>query len=210
MTKAKICGLTKKEDALFAAHNGADAIGVVNVRESKRYVKLSDAREIFRAMPPFVSRVIVASPAGMSEVKEIERTGADYLQLHSIEDVMFIKEIRENTRMGLIKQLPVTGRESIEQAELYSGLVDAILLDTKTKGSMGGTGVVHDWNISREIAEHVKKPVILAGGLNPANVLDAITKVRPYAVDVASGVEISPGIKDMEKIKQFLLNVKKV
>jgi phosphoribosylanthranilate isomerase len=209
MTKAKICGLTKKEDALFAAYNGADAIGVVNVRESKRYVKLSDAREIFRAMPPFVSRVIVASPAGMSEVKEIERTGADYLQLHSIEDVMFIKEIRENTRMGLIKQLPVTGRESIEQAELYASLVDAILLDTKTKDHMGGTGVVHDWSIGREIVLRVKKPVILAGGLNPANVLDAIVKVQPYAVDVASGVETAPGIKDKEKINEFLQKVKK-
>ena len=82
MMKAKICGLTRKEDALFAAYNGADAIGVVNVRESKRYVKLSDAREIFRAMPPFVSRVLVASPTRLSAVKEIERSGADYLQLH--------------------------------------------------------------------------------------------------------------------------------
>jgi phosphoribosylanthranilate isomerase len=208
MIKAKICGLTRKEDALFAAYNGADAIGVVNVRESKRYVKLSDAREIFRAMPPFVSRVLVASPARLSEVKEIERTGADYLQLHSVEDIMFIKEIRENTRMRLIKQLAVTGRESIEQAELYSSLVDAILLDTKTKDCMGGTGVVHDWDISREIVARVKKPAILAGGLNPANVLDAIAKVAPYAVDVASGVEITPGIKDTKKIEEFIKRVR--
>lgn len=208
MIKAKICGLTRKEDALFAAYNGADAIGIVNVKESKRYVKLSDAREIFRAMPPFVSRVLVASPTRVSEVKEIERSGADYLQLHSVEDIMLIKEIRESTRMRLIKQLPVTGKESIEQAEVYSNLVDAILLDTKTKDVMGGTGVVHDWDISREIVARVKKPVILAGGLNPANVLDAITKVRPYAVDVASGVEVTPGIKDTKKIEEFIRKVR--
>jgi phosphoribosylanthranilate isomerase len=209
MIKTKICGLTRKEDALFAAYNGADAIGVVNVRESTRYVKLSDAREIFRAMPPFVSRVLVASPERLSEVKEIERSGADYLQLHSVEDIMFIKEIKESTRLKLIKQLYVTGPEAIEQAQLYSGVVDAILLDTKTKEGMGGTGQVHDWEISKKIVSSIEKPVILAGGLNPANVLDAISKVRPYAVDVASGVETAPGIKDTDKIKQFLLNVKK-
>jgi phosphoribosylanthranilate isomerase len=122
---------------------------------------------------------------------------------------MFIKEIRENTRFGLIKQLYVTGPESIEQAQTYSGVVDAILLDTKTKEGMGGTGQTHDWNISKKIVETVKKPVILAGGLNPGNVQAAIEAVRPYAVDVASGVENSPGIKDKEKIKEFLQKVKK-
>ena len=208
MIKAKICGLTRKEDALFAAYNGADAIGVVNVRESKRYVKLSDAREIFRAMPPFVSRVLVASPTRVCEVREIERSGADFLQLHSVEDIMLIKEIRESTRMRLIKQLPVTGKESIEQAEVFSNLVDAILLDSKTKDCMGGTGVVHDWDISREIVARIKKPVILAGGLNPGNVLDAIEKVQPYAVDVASGVETTPGIKDKTKIEEFIRKVR--
>jgi len=208
MIKAKICGLTRKEDALFAAYNGADAIGIVNVKESKRCVKLSDARDIFRSMPPFVSRVLVASPTRLSEVKEIERSGADYLQLHSVEDIMFIKEIRENTRMRLIMQLAVTGKESIEQAELYASLVDAILLDTKAKDCMGGTGVVHDWNVSREIVTRAKKPVILAGGLNPANVLDAIAKVAPYAVDVASGVETTPGIKDTKKMEEFIRKVR--
>ena len=209
MIKVKICGLTNIDDALSAASCGADAIGIVNVPESKRYVKLHDAREIFKAMPPFVARVVVASPARISEIKEIERSGAEYIQLHGIEDVMFVKEVRESTRLKLIKQIYVTGPETIEQAEVYSDLVDAILLDTKTKDGMGGTGQVHDWSISREITQRVKKPVILAGGLDPGNVLDAIEKVGPYAVDVASGVETAPGIKDQNKIKQFLLNVKK-
>ena len=208
MIKVKICGLMNADDALFAASAGADAIGIVNVPESKRYVKLYAAREIFKAMPPFVSRVIVASPTKISEVKEIERIGAEYIQLHGVEDIMFVKEIRESTRLRLIKQIPVIGKESIAEAEAYAGIVDAILLDTKTKDAFGGTGQVHDWKISREIAQRLKKPVILAGGLNAGNVLDAIGQVVPYAVDVASGVEISPGIKDRKKIEDFIKKVK--
>ncbi len=208
MIKVKICGLTNADDALFAASAGADAVGIVNVPESKRYVKLYAAREIFKAMPPFVSRVLVASPTKISDVKEIERIGAEYIQLHGDEDIMFVKEIRESTRLRLIKQIAVTGKESITEAEAYAGIVDAILLDTKTKDGLGGTGQLHDWKISREIAQRVKKPVILAGGLNCGNVLDAIGRVAPYAVDVASGVEISPGIKDRKKIDDFIKKVK--
>lgn len=208
MIKAKICGLTNTGDALFAASAGADAIGIVNVPESKRYVKLHDAREIFRSMPPFVARVLVASPTRISEVKEIERSGAEYIQLHGVEDIMFVKEIRESTRLKLIKQIYVTGTEAVEQAQLYSGVVDAILLDTKTHDGMGGTGQVHDWEISKKIASSIEKPVILAGGLNPENVLDAIGKVGPYAVDVASGVEASPGIKDKKRMEEFIKKVK--
>jgi phosphoribosylanthranilate isomerase len=207
--KAKICGLTRKEDILYAAYAGADAVGIVNVPESKRYVKLQNAKELFKETPPFVAKVIVAAPENATRAKEIERCGAQYLQLHGIEDIMLIKEIRENTRLNLIKQLYVTGPESIEQAQTYSGVVDAILLDTKTKEGMGGTGQTHDWKISRKIVETVKKPVILAGGLNPGNVQAAIEAVRPYAVDVASGVESAPGIKDKEKIYKFLADSKK-
>lgn len=209
MIKVKICGLTRKADVLYAAYFGADALGVVNVPESKRYVKLSAAKELFAVVPPFVSRVLVAAPKRLSEAKDIEGCGADYLQLHGVEDVGFIRDIRESTRLKLIKQLYVTGPESVEQARAYSEVVDAILLDTKTKEGMGGTGKAHDWNLSKKIVSSIDKPVILAGGLNPENVANAITKVRPYAVDVASGVESSPGIKDKDKIKQFLFNAKK-
>ena len=209
MIKAKICGLTRKADLLYAAYFGADAVGVVSVPESKRYVKLPDAKELFSAVPPFIARVVVAAPGKMSEIRDIEKCGADYLQLHGVEDLGFIKEIGEGTRLKLIKQLYVTGPESVEQARQYSDAVDAILLDTRTKDGMGGTGKVHDWKISKKIVSSIDKPVILAGGLNPDNVSEAIAKVGPYAVDVASGVESSPGIKDKERIKQFLCNAKK-
>jgi len=208
MMKVKICGLTNKEDALFAASAGADALGIVNVKESRRYVGLKDAKKIFDEVPPFVSRVLVASPIRASEIREIERTGADCIQLHGIEDIMLIKEIRESTRLRLIMQIPVLGEESIKDAEAYAGIVDAILLDTKTKDAFGGTGKTHDWNISRKIACTIKKPAILAGGLSRDNVIEAIEKVHPYAVDVASGVEKSPGVKDEEKVKGFIQKVK--
>jgi len=208
MMKVKICGLANKEDALFAASAGADALGIVNVKESRRYVGLKDAKKIFDEVPPFVSRVLVASPRRISEIREIERCGADCIQLHGLEDIMFVKEIRESTRLKLIMQIPVVSRESIEDASAYSGLVDAILLDTKTKDLFGGTGQTHDWNISKKIADTIKKPVILAGGLSADNVTEAIEKVHPYAVDVATGVEKAPGIKDKEKVKEFIRKVK--
>ncbi len=207
--RVKICGITRKEDALLASEFGADAIGIVNVKESKRFTDLEKAREIFRSVPPFVSRVVVAAPANLAEVEKIEETGADHIQLHGEESPEFVREIKESSNLNIIKQIPVTGEESIDLARSYSDIVNAILLDTKVKGTMGGTGTTHDWSVSRKIVESIDKPVILAGGLNPDNVAEAIKEVKPYAVDVASGVESSPGIKDPEKIKNFIQNATK-
>ncbi len=207
-TRVKICGIKNIDDALFAVSAGADVIGIVHVEESKRFLDLREAGKIFRAMPPFVSKVIVASPKKIGEIREIERCGTDCIQLHGLEDVMLVKEIRDSTHLKLVLQLPVTGEETIDEASSYSGLVDAILLDTKTERGFGGTGVVHDWNVSRRIVETIKKPVILAGGLNSVNVLNAIEKVQPYAVDVASGAESSPGVKDKGKVLEFIKKVK--
>jgi len=209
MTFVKICGITRKKDALFAATHGADAIGIVNVKESKRFTELGKAEGIFRMLPLFISRVLVASPEDIDDVKDIEETHADSIQLHGDESPEFIQEIRDNSDLLIIKQIPVTGEESIEQARVYSELADAILLDTKVGGSMGGTGKTHDWSISRKIVDSIDKPVILAGGLNPDNVAEAVKEVKPYAVDVASGVEAEPGIKDHEKIKRFIQNATK-
>jgi len=204
--RVKICGITRKEDALLAAGLGADAIGIVNVRESKRFTDLERAKEIFRSVPPFVSRVIVIAPTNLDEVRRVEETGADHIQLHGEESPEFVKEIRENSGLKIIKQIPVVDENSIENARIYSGIVDAILLDTKVRGTMGGTGKTHDWSISRKIVESVDKPVILAGGLNPDNVAEAIKETGPYAVDIASGVEAEPGIKDPEKVRRFIQN----
>lgn len=209
MTFVKICGITQKKDALFAATHGADAIGVVNVKGSKRFTDLEKAEEIFRISPPLISRVLVASPKDIDDVKDIEEIHADCIQLHGDESVEFIQEIRDNSDLLIIKQIPVINEKSIEQARIYSEIADAILLDTKIKGELGGTGKTHDWDISKKIVESVGTPVILAGGLNPDNVAEAIKEVGPYAVDIASGVEAEPGIKDPEKVRRFIQNATK-
>ena len=121
----------------------------------------------------------------------------------------FVKEISKNSNLGIIKQIPIVDDNSISVAETYADLVDAILLDTKAGSEVGGTGKTHNWDISREIVSSINKPVILAGGLNPDNVANAIKKVKPYAVDVSSGVESEPGIKDSEKMKRFIQNATK-
>lgn len=207
MTKVKICGITSKEDALMAAGYGADAVGVINVKETPRYVDLETARKIFNVLPVFVSKVVVAMPQSIEEALEIEETGADYIQLHGNESVDFLRELREKSRLRIIKKISVD-ENCIINSERYSEIADAILLDTKIKGMSGGTGKVHDWDISREIVESINKPVILAGGLSPKNVGSAIEKVKPYAVDSSSGVESKPREKDKKKIKKFIILAK--
>ena len=207
MTRVKVCGITNPEDALMAVNYGADAIGIVNVKVTPRFVDLKKAREIFDSLPVFVSKVIVAMPETIEEALEIEKTKADYIQLHGDESLDFIRELKENTNLGIIKKISVDGN-SLENSERYSEIVDAILLDTKVKGISGGTGRVHDWDISRKVVESVRKPVILAGGLNPRNVKSAIEEVKPYAVDTSSGVESKPGKKDKKKVEQFIMTAK--
>jgi phosphoribosylanthranilate isomerase len=208
MVRVKICGLTNRDDALLAVKSGADAVGIVNVRASKRFVDLNKAKKIFSTLPVFVSKIVVATPKNVGEALEIEETGADYIQLHGNESLDFVRELRVKTGLGIIKKITVDG-SSPENSRRYSEIVDAILLDTEVEGVLGGTGKIHDWDMSKEIVESLEKPVILAGGLNPGNVEIAIEKVNPYAVDVSSGVESTPGRKDKKKIEQFITNARK-
>ncbi|MCK4475353.1 MAG: phosphoribosylanthranilate isomerase [Methanophagales archaeon] len=219
-TKVKICGNTNVEDAIMAAEAGADAIGVINVANTRRYIDLEDAKRIFEALPIFISKVVVITLDNMpiefvrDKIKLIEETGADCIQLHGEEPVELVADLRESmsmeSRIRMIKKIGVGGdkKECLENALAYENVVDAILLDTEAKaggtGEIGGTGKEHDWNISKEIVEHVKKPVILAGGLNPENVAKAIELVNPYAVDVSSGVESEVRKKDAMKVKKFI------
>ena len=215
-TKVKICGNTNVEDAITAAKAGADAIGVINVANTRRYIDLEDAKRIFEALPIFVSKVVVVTLDNLpiefahDKIKSIEDTGADCIQLHGDESVEIVADLRENmeSRIRIIKKIGVGGdrKRSLENALAYENVVDAILLDTVAGGTgeTGGTGKEHDWNISKEIVECVKKPVILAGGLNPDNVAKAIALVKPYAVDVSSGVESEVRKKDAVKVKRFV------
>ena len=219
-TKVKICGNTNVEDAILAAEAGADAIGVINVANTKRYIDIEAVKTVFDAVPLFVSKVVVVTLDDLPDevvydrVELIEDTGADCIQLHGDEPVELVEDLRAYVGNGirLIKKIGIGGakKESFENALAYESVVDAILLDTVAGGAIGGTGKEHDWNISKEIVETVKKPVILAGGLNPDNVANAIALVKPYAVDVSSGVESEMRKKNMVKVKKFVNIAKQV
>lgn len=191
MTRVKICGVRTVEDALGCAAAGADAIGVlVNVKVSPRRITVERARDIARRLPPFVTPVIVMMPSSHDEVIDAAlrvRPGA--IQLHGNEPPEMLFRIKQALPgIRIIKTIHVGSGNEIQTALSYEGAADGLLLDTSSPAK-GGSGVTHDWEISRGIVSSVKMPVILAGGLSPSNVEDAIRTVKPFAVDVSSGVE---------------------
>jgi phosphoribosylanthranilate isomerase len=211
--RVKICGLTRKKDLTATVDSGADAIGfIVGVPSSPRNLTLEKAEMLLSQVPVFVDSIVVTTPKSMSWLIEIyERLKPSAIQIHGKEqfDSLEIRKEIKNTR--LIKTVYVTesafNEKTIEDLKTF----DAILLDSFSKGQYGGTGKVHDWMLSRKIKEAVMPvPVILAGGLKPENVKEAILTVEPYAVDVSSGVEASVGVKDLRKVRAFVENVKQI
>ncbi|MGD8566479.1 MAG: phosphoribosylanthranilate isomerase [Gammaproteobacteria bacterium] len=203
-TRVKICGITRARDALKAVEFGADAIGLVFYEKSPRAVTIEDARAIIQKLPPFVSVVgLFVDPSPKDVAAVLHRVTLDLLQFHGDESPVdcsaynrpYIKAIRM--------------REGIDVAAEVKRYTTArgILLDTHDPRVPGGTGRVFDWST---IPRGLEKPVILAGGLTPDNVWQAITKVRPFAVDVSGGVEAEKGIKDMEKMAAFMRGVQSV
>ncbi len=210
MVIVKICGITNVEDALKCEELGADFIGtIVDVPvETPRKIGIETAREIHDEITPPVTGVAVMMPESIEEALRIyDGVLPAFIQLHGSEGVMFLKELRSLVPCNIIKTIHVKGEDSIKEAVKFSKFTDAILLDTPSK-EMGGTGKTHDWEISRKIVEAVQKPVILAGGLNPENVKEAVETVRPYGVDAASGVEKEPGKKDFDKVGRFVEGAK--
>ncbi|MFP4646574.1 MAG: phosphoribosylanthranilate isomerase [Candidatus Acetothermia bacterium] len=213
MPKVKICGNRTSED-LDAARR-ADALGfIVGTPESSRNLNLDQAVRLVQDIPPFTSSVLVTTQRSVpAQRKFVRAIKPDYLQLHFDLESGQLECIADSLPGGtqLIALLPVTGdeRQLINKARcLTDTSAAAILLDTKVGGKTGGTGKVHDWRISRKIRDAVAPfPVILAGGLNPANVSEAIRQVRPAAIDLASGVE-GNGEKSPEKIEAFLSEVR--
>jgi phosphoribosylanthranilate isomerase len=199
--KIKICGMTQAKDVLYAVKHGADAVGFIFYKKSPRSVNMKTVREIISKLPPFVDTVGVFVNESVERVNKIaDYCGLDLVQLHGDESPAFCQKIRRR----VIKAFRVKDLQSIKQLEKYP--VSGFLLDTFSEDLHGGTGKVFDWNL----AHPAKKmgPVILAGGLTPLNVCRAINQVRPYGVDVCSGVEKSPGIKDPEKVRAFLENIR--
>ena len=210
--RVKICGIRRVEDALTVVQAGADAVGCLVGLDyaAPDGIDPQTARGIFAALPPFVARVLVTHRTVLAEVTALMReSGATVAQLHGDFPLVAISALREALPYtAIIKSVHVTGEDAIAAALAAARVADAILLDTRTPGRLGGTGTTHDWSISATIASASPRPVMLAGGLTPENVAAAIAKVRPFAVDANSGTRGADGWKDVAKIRAFVLNAR--
>ncbi len=195
--RVKICGLTRLEDALWAVKLGAHALGFIFYPKSPRYIPPEQARRLISQLPPYVTTVGVFVNASREEVtKIVEATGIDLVQLHGQENPEFCSYFFPK----VVKAFRVRDRNDLKEIPYYQKVVRAILLDTFVPGAPGGTGRVFDWSLALE-AQKYFLPVVLAGGLNPENIAEAVKTVKPAAVDVNSGIEIAPGIKDLQRLK---------
>ena len=203
-TRVKICGITNVADGLAAAEAGADMIGLMFYESSPRHITLARAAEISRALPPFLMRVgvFVNAPADFV-LRAISECNLTMLQFHGDETSDFC------TQFGLMNMKAIRVRDAGSLVQLENYQTDAFLLDAHSKNGLGGTGEKFNWELAVE-AQKFGKPIFLAGGLTPENVADAVRMVHPFGVDVSSGVESAPGIKDHAKVKAFITAAKSV
>lgn len=200
-TRVKICGITRQEDAWAAIDAGADALGFVFYAPSPRAVSAAQVQAIIKNLPPYIGKVGLFVNASASEVQQvIDTTSLDCLQFHGDEAADYC----EKFNLPYYKAIRVKPEVSLVQCELDFASASALLLDTFSEKAVGGTGQTFDWGL---IPAGLKKPLVLAGGLNPLNVADALQQVQPYAVDVSGGVEAQKGIKSPEKIAAFMQQV---
>ncbi len=200
-TRVKICGLTRPSDLALAVAAGADAIGLIFYPPSPRFLSIEKAVELLRPLPAFVTAVglfLDAEPAWVRAV--LDRVPLDLLQFHGKESP---QECRSFGR-PYMKALGMGGKEDIHALAREYGDAAALLLDSHAPGAAGGTGLAFDWS---KIPNDLPRPVVLAGGLGPQNVRQAVRVVRPYAVDVSSGVELAPGVKNPRLIESFIHEV---
>jgi len=201
LTRIKICGITHLDDALMAIEAGADALGFVFVPHTPRYLHPEQARSIIDQLPPFITTVglfVNAEQQGLEAIADGCRL--NLIQLHGDEPPALCVALSRR----VIKAFRVKDESSLSRLSGYR--VSAYLLDTYVKGAMGGTGKSFDWNLALKAKSYGR--IILAGGLTPDNVASAVLQVRPYGVDVSSGVEASPGRKDPAKVKAFIRAVR--
>jgi len=208
--RVQIAGVSTLDEARALERLGADALGFTLRLPTGMHDGLTEAkaRSIISSLPPFLSTVVITYVDQAREAVELCRyVGATTLQLHGDFKVADLELVRAALpHLKIIRAVPVTGPESIAKAREVARRVDAIILDTydAESGRHGATGKVHDWTISRKIVETSRVPVILAGGLTPDNVRDAIRIVQPWGVDVHTGVEASDGTRDLEKMASFI------
>ena len=198
-----MCGTTRREDALEAVRLGVDALGFIFYRRSPRCIELAAAGDIIALLPPLVDRVGVFVNAPLEEIEDCAVCGLSMVQLHGGESPQFCREVRAALpHCRVIKAFRVGEGSTPEEFAAYDESVDAFLLDTYVKGAPGGTGQIFDWSRVREL--RLARPVFLAGGLTPENVVRAIDEVAPFAIDINSGVEVQPGVKDPLRLAQLL------
>jgi phosphoribosylanthranilate isomerase len=203
MLRVKICGLTTPQDAAAAIEFGADALGFNFFPGSKRYLRMEAAREWIASLPGNVEKVAILVNPSWEEAKAAATTaGITALQLHGMETPEFCRRLRE-ARIRFEKAVPVTGPDSL--ANIPDFFTTSVLLDSSGAGEFGGSGRTFPWDIARDfVLAHPHLRVILAGGLTPENVAEAVATVRPFGVDVTSGVESSPGCKDHARLRDFI------
>jgi phosphoribosylanthranilate isomerase len=200
-TRVKICGVTRVEDALLACELGADAIGMVMTPSSPRCVPIERARAIRDALPPFVDAVVLSHDLPGERVRTIiDGVQPDLVQFHGSEDHSFC----EAFGVRYIKAVGMDGDLDVRTIAAAHPHASGFVLDGHPPGQQGGRGKTFDWS---RIPRDLGRPILLAGGLNADNVGDAIRTVHPWAVDLASGVEASPGIKDAAKLRAFFAAV---
>ncbi|KMQ50826.1 Phosphoribosylanthranilate isomerase [Chitinispirillum alkaliphilum] len=200
--RIKICGITRYEDARIAANLGVDALGFIFYPGSPRFIEPSSVSEITKMLPPFISKVGVFVDEELSVVEQIAReSGIDTVQLHGSESPRYC----DSVSLPVVKAFSVQPNSDLELLSQYN--VQGFLLDTWRDGQRGGTGVTFDWSIAVKACARYKN-VILAGGLGPSNIQEALDSVSPYAVDVNSGAEISPGVKNPLKLRDVVKIVK--
>lgn len=203
MLKVKICGITNIKDALFCCQAGADALGFVLAPEAKRrnrYIEVEDAREIIAQLPPFVSTVAVCVNEPIDKLANY-LTCFDYVQLHG-------EELPQDVPLASVSIKAFRVGPELTLSTLRGYDTRAWLLDAFSGEARGGTGNTCDWSFAREAVGLGERPVILAGGLTPENVAEAVREVRPYGVDTSGGVEREPGKKDHERVRRFIDSAK--
>jgi len=202
--KVKICGITNANDALTAVESGADALGFMFYEPSPRHVSIRQAAEIIRELPPYIMRVGVFVDAEEDTVmRAISDCGLTLLQFHGQESPQYC------TQFGLMSMKAFRMRDAGSLGALQNYPTDAWLLDAFVADKLGGTGEKFNWELAIE-AKKLNRPIFLAGGLTPVNVAEAVQKVQPFAVDVSSGVEATPGKKDPAKVRDFISAAKSI
>ncbi|QMT60011.1 phosphoribosylanthranilate isomerase [Legionella sp. PC997] len=196
--RVKMCGMTRSQDVAHAINLGVDAIGLIFYPKSARHISIDKAKALLKDVPAFIDSVAVLVNPERDFVHQIvEELPIQLLQFHGDESSEFCAQFNK----PFIKAIQCNSEAYIHQAAQDFAMAKALLLDTPSKNARGGTGCTFDWNI---IPQRVEKPYILAGGLDEFNVLEAIKSCQPYAVDLCSGIEVSPGIKDHNKMSRFM------